>query len=181
MKSRFPYTRCSGFSLVEVTIAMAIASVAVISIIGLIPAATKGSAESAEQTAIGTMFEDLENRIGNQILEPGPVRDENGDPFYYDLRGNYISPGNGRVPSSIVTDRFFRAEVELVEPGPGYAKSSNLGGALAVRVEIFWPLDDQGEAIHPLKPGGEITFFAGARTGPGWTDVDANFQPKIEY
>ena len=181
MKTKVSLFRCSGFSLIEVTLAMAIAAVAVISVIGLIPVATKGSADSADQTAIGTMFEDIENRIKNHELAPGPVRDENGDPFFYDLRGNYVTTVSGPRDSSLITDRFFRVEVELIEPVAQYVSTNNLGAALAVQVKIFWPINDRGEAVHPEKPGGEITFLAGAQTGPGWTDVDQSFKPKIEY
>ena len=56
-------TRCIAFSLVEVTFAMAVAAVAIISIIGMLPHAMEMSRDSADRTAIGTLMEDATDRM----------------------------------------------------------------------------------------------------------------------
>lgn len=178
MKSIAPSPHDSAFSLVEVSIAMAIAAVALLSIIGMIPTATKGAANSADQTAIGTMFEDIEDRIKTKVLKAGTIE---GSPFYYDLRGSYIDPADDDEDATLLTERFFRVEVKLIEPATTSGDGPNFESTLAVQVKIFWPIDEDGEAITPDKPGSEITFLAGAQTGPEWTEVDGNYEPKIEY
>ncbi|MDF1753199.1 MAG: prepilin-type N-terminal cleavage/methylation domain-containing protein [Verrucomicrobiales bacterium] len=178
MKYLPPSPDNSAFSLVEVSIAMAIAAVALLSIIGMIPTATKGAANSADQTAIGTMFEDIEDRIKTKVLRAGPIE---GSPFYYDLRGSHIDPVDDGEETTVLNERFFRVEVELIEPASTSADGPNFESALAVQVKIFWPIDEDGEAVDPDKPGSEITFLAGAQTGPEWTEVDGNYEPKIEY
>jgi len=178
MKKRTLNTVESAFSLMEVTIALAIAAVAVVSLIGVMSSGTKSATDSADQTAIGNMFEDIEDRISNRVLKVGEIE---GSPFFYDLRGSFIDPELEAVAdSSLITRRFYRAEINLIKPVVNAGDSTNFEEALAIQVKIFWPIDDKGGPIHPQEPGSEITFLTGAKTGPGWTEVDQTYQPRIE-
>lgn len=69
------FKRQAGFSLVEVSIAMAIAAVALVSLIGLIPQGLKTMEEAADQS--------IEARIHQQVLSElqlTPFRDKSNNP-----------------------------------------------------------------------------------------------------
>ncbi len=168
----------SGFSLIEVTLAMTIASLALLSLIGLLPHSMKFERESADLTAIGTIIEDIHDRLEGQPLEKGVP---SISPVFYDMRGRYWSRGvseNSPDASPLLSRRFFRADIELVESGNSSTSSIP---PFAVRINFSWPLDDEGNPIGDKKPNSSVTYYTTALTGPDWGEIDPDYQTKIEY
>lgn len=184
----FSKGNCCGFSLVEIVLALGIATIALVSMIGFLPKAMEGASDGADQTAIGLMLEDVHDRIEGALLKVGEVSvlDQDGkvvgkSPFFYDQRGVYVDPNKvASEQDSIVTGRFYRVEVEIVKPESS-ASTTNLGEVLAIKVDLFWPIKEDGEAFRPDKPGSSVTYFTAAKTGPGWRNTDSTYEPKIEY
>ena len=52
---------------------------------------------------------------------------------------------------------------------------------LAVKVDLFWPLDSEGFPVRKGDPGTSITYYTAAKTGPAWQTIDPEYIPKIEY
>lgn len=182
MKISGPWNRSAptrrGFSLIEVVLAMGIASVALVSILGMLPHAMESSRSSADQTAIGTVLEEVHDRIKGEPLEAGPVA---GSPFVYDQQGRFQggSSDAGEVATG-ADQRFFRVEVELQEmPVDGLPPGAD--GLLAAVVEISWPLDESGEPRGSGNPKSVITYPLTTLTGPDWEIIDPDYTPKIEY
>ena len=182
MNLRFPLEqrsgsfRSRGFSLVEITLAMGIAAVAMVSILGMLPQAMKYSRDSADQTAIGAVLEDVHDRLKGQNLVEGPALES---PFFYDKQGRFWSANQGR-PNTLDERRFFRVEVRLTKPQspPGIALPEDM---LAAVVELFWPLDQRGEVIGRAKPKTTVTYMVTTLTGPDWQEIDPHYEPKLEY
>ncbi len=178
MKKCKPIEALGGFSLVEVTLAMTIASLALLSLIGLLPQSMKFERASADLTAIGTIMEDIHDRLEGHDLKQGVP---SISPVFYDMRGRYWSrPLNKNTPdaSPLLDRRFFRADIKLVEPANASTASSP---PIAIRINFFWPLDDEGKPIGDKKPKSSVTYYTTALTGPGWEKIDPDYRPKIEY
>lgn len=167
-----------GFSLVEVVISMGIAAVALVSIMGMLPYAMEASRDSADETAIATVLEDLHERLKGNSLEPGAPTDS---PFFYDQQGMY-SPARDTeaVSEAAGGGPFFRVDVEFNEPAAG-ASFENANGLLAAVVEVSWPVDAEGEPVGTGNPKTGITYYLTTLTGTDWEKVDPEYQPKIEY
>lgn len=159
----------SAFTLIEMAIATAIAAVALVAILGVVPMALDIQGESIDQTSLGTVFEDVHDRLEGVELEPGVP---SVSPLFYDFKGTFWEEENSEP-----IDRYFRVDLELIEP----IDEEDYGG-LVVSVKVFWPLNEEGEPFDPdAKPNSVLSYYATTLTGPGWMDVDPNFIPKIEY
>lgn len=172
-----PSSKHAAFSLIEVTVALAIVAFAVIALIGILPTALEDAGFSSDQTALGSMLEDISDRIKSEVL----TETEEDSPIlhFYDQRGFYLEPPRARDSDSIASvlgDSFFRVEVALRKPDP----KLELGETLAAQIKIFWPLNEDKEPVHPNSPGREVTFLVGTRTGPEWKEIDSSYEAKIE-
>lgn len=124
-----------GFSLIEVTIAMAIAAVALVTLLGLIPQGMNTMREAGDQAIQGRIHQQLLNEI-----QMTPFEDSTGKSlidiydkmeFYYDGQGEEIS--DSREQGSVPEDRkkgsfahIYSARVTF--PDKGNAPAS-VGGA----------------------------------------------------
>jgi uncharacterized protein (TIGR02598 family) len=167
--------RCIAFSLVEVTFAMAVAAVALISIIGMLPHAMEMSRDSADRTAIGTIMEDAHDRMEGLPLSVGQP---SVSPLFYDQQGRYIEDIE-KIENSLLERAFFRLELEISEI-EGANAPENISDLKAVGMQIYWPLRDDGTAIE-ADPRVHISYYINALTGPDWGLVEPGFQPKIEF
>src|SRR5690606_28035563 len=88
-------SRERGFSLIEVTIAMAIAAVALVTLLGLIPQGMNTMREAGDQAIQGRIHQQLLNEI-----QMTPFEDKNGTSlidiydkmeFFYDSQGEELS------------------------------------------------------------------------------------------
>lgn len=123
-------SRCQGFSLVEVTLAMAIAAVAFVSIIGMIPQGLQTMQEAGDQA--------IEARIHQQILnelqmapygEPDitTVIDEyNGLEVYYDDQGEELGDSSGGNSGEGDFEHVYSARISL--PQKGDSAPESVGG-----------------------------------------------------
>lgn len=96
-----------GFSLIEVTIAMAIAAVALVTLLGLIPQGMNTMREAGDQAIQGRIHQQLLNEI-----QMTPFEDSNGNSlidvyhnveFFYDAQGEELS--DSREQGSVQEER----------------------------------------------------------------------------
>ncbi len=163
-----------AFSLIEVTIAMAIAAVSLVLIIGLLHPAMTSARDSADQTAIGTVLEDVHDRLEGSPLVVGVPEIS---PLYYDEQGRFVSDDKA---DSLESRRFFKVELELAEFA-GETKPENIGGMLGLSVEVYWPLDDKRNPLGSSKPKTTVSYPVTTFTGPDWPLIESEFVPKIEF
>ncbi|MEQ1840763.1 MAG: Verru_Chthon cassette protein B [Verrucomicrobiales bacterium] len=92
-----------GFSLIEVTIAMAIAAVALVTLLGLIPQGMDTMREAGDQAIMGRIHQQILNEIqltpfedanGKSLLDEYDKRE-----FYYDAQGEELSDNKGPAAS----------------------------------------------------------------------------------
>ncbi|MCB1230529.1 MAG: hypothetical protein KDN19_09700 [Verrucomicrobiae bacterium] len=165
-----------GFSLVEITLAMGIAAVALIAILGMLPHAMKFSRDGADQTAIGAVLEDVHDRLKGNRLEEGEVDQA---PFFYDQQGRFWSSENQNA-NQLTGRRFFRVEVMLTKPNEISGNQFPTSMLTAV-LKLYWPLDETGQPYGEMKPRTTVSYPVTALTGPEWETVDPDFKPKVEY
>lgn len=133
----------SAFSLVEVTIAMAIAAVAVVSMLGLLPQGMDTMREASDQAIEGRIHQQLLSEIQMTPYKVGasnnPIDDFNGLEIYYDSQGEELgdSDSGGTTASGdpikgsfehIYSARVTLPEVDANGKGEGKAPNS-VGGA----------------------------------------------------
>lgn len=183
--SQVPFTqeshrarRVFAFSLIEVTIAMAIAAVAIIALLGMFPAAMMAGRDAVDQTAVGTVLEDVHERIEGSDLTAGTVP---GSPFFYDEQGRFWSPDQER-PDNFTEEHFFRVDVRLAIPAPGSGSTIEMPDELlAATVELSWPLDENGHSVGRGNPKASVTYMITTLTGPDWKSIDPDYRAKVEY
>ena len=182
-------SRCSrdGFSLVEITLAMGIAAVAMVAILGMLPQALKASRASSDRTAIGAVLEDIHDRIEGHVLEEGPLP---SSPFFYDEQGRFWmgeatedSGGGAEIAlKQVAPERFFRVEVELVRPRQLSEEENSVPRSLlAAKLSVSWPLNHEGTPVGTGNPKMVLTYPVTTLTGPDWEIIEPEFQPKVEY
>jgi prepilin-type N-terminal cleavage/methylation domain-containing protein len=183
-----PRTRRAGFTLTEILLALGVIAIAFVGLLGLFPAGLTASRQAVDSTVIGTILEDLHNRLQGQPLVAGTPA---FGPVLYDDHGAFISDalttapsGGAATPTPIPV---YRAEVSV---GTWYGGISPTGtSALApVTISLYWPVDNNGNAIgkldpntNKIKPQTVITYATTTLSGTSWTAIDSNFVPKIEY
>lgn len=167
-----------AFSLIEVSIALAISSVAIIALLGMFPAAMLAGRDAVDQTAIGTVLEDVHERLEGSELTTGTVP---GSPFFYDEQGRFWSPDQER-PDNFTEEHFFRVDVRLASPAAGSSSTIEMpDGLLAATVELSWPLDENGQAVGRSNPKTSVTYMITTLTGPDWKAIDPDYRAKVEY
>ena len=163
---------CSAFSLVEVTLAMGIAAVALVSILGLLPQAMKYGRDGADQTAIGAVLEDAHDRLKGSECQPGELAE---GPFFYDEQGKFLAEAESKEDS-----RFFRVEISLEKPVAG-AGTEFPEQMLVASLRLFWPVDQAGLPFDAREPRTTVTYPVTSLTGLGWEEIDPHYRPKVEY
>jgi prepilin-type N-terminal cleavage/methylation domain-containing protein len=129
-----------GFSLIEVTIAMAIAAVALVTLLGLIPQGMNTMREAGDQAIQGRIHQQLLNEI-----QMTPFEDANKKSlidvyhemeFYYDGQGEELS--DSRDQNSVPEERregsfahIYSARITLPSGGEGTSRKApgSVGGA----------------------------------------------------
>ena len=168
----------SAFSLVEITLALAIAAVSLVTILAMVPQAMEASRSSADRTAIGAVLEDVQEEIRGLPLEEGAPTTS---PLYYDVQGR-PTPFDPDEPISepAVTPPFFRVDLELV-PMAESTSLDNAEGLLAACISLTWPLDEKGMPRRKDKAGIRFSRPVNTLTGPDWQVIDPEYEPKVEY
>ncbi len=184
----------AAFTLIEVTIALAIVATGIIAIVGMIPVGLKASRQAAEHTLTAIILEDVHDRLEGHVLRIGPLIETSdgrpGSPFYYDKQGVYISPEDDTEED--LFRRNYRADIEIVTIETGALPTDSQGfDALvavanrdlkAVIIELSWPVNpNNGEPMGDDNPKSTVSYYLTSLTGPEWTTIDPNYEPKIEY
>ena len=93
-----------GFSLIEVTIAMAIAAVAVVTLLGLVPQGMETMRAAGDEAIQGRIHQQILNELQmtpfEDINKKSPLDDFHEREFYYDSQGEELSDSEnqGSVP-----------------------------------------------------------------------------------
>lgn len=160
----------AGFTLIEVTLALAIIGVVFVALLGLLPAGLQASRQATDSTVIAVILEDLHNRLQGQVLKPGAA---SFSPAYFDAHGVYLNP-----QTAAVTDRVYRADVEV---GDWRKRPDGTSALQPVSVSVSWPIDTQSGEPATGNPKTTVTYTATTLTGPDWAEIDPNYRAKIEY
>src|SRR6266850_1533954 len=88
MRTRF-IARQTGFSLVEVTLALAVMAIGLIAIIGMIPQGVQSSRDAADNTLVATIVHDTFNQMRLRALT-GTGWPPSAQNVYYDAAGTNI-------------------------------------------------------------------------------------------
>lgn len=143
MKKRF-HDKCghrSGFSLIEIVITLAVISVGLIAVIGLIPQGVQSARDATDSTLAATIAQDTINTLRQQSMEPAFSWASLSTPqdIYYDATGT--NPVNTTVPTA---DTYYR--VHLV---PQW--NANF---MTIAATVWWPVK-----TGTTKPLNTNTFF----------------------
>ena len=131
--------------------------------------------DAEQRTLTGTMLEDVRDRLEGQVLTPGvPLI----SPLFYNEDARFVpTEASDTGPRS---EKFYRVDLRLVRP-VGQQLPTNAEELLAALVELSWPIDPQsGESISERPIIVHQTFFLNTLTGPDWTEIDPDYEPKIE-
>jgi len=174
-----------GFSFIEVLLSLVLVASALVTLMALVPASLKASRNATNSIIMAHIFEDAHERLEGHALKDGIL---DSKPFFYDDEGIFIAPvkPDKRGSKNEVARRerrLYRVDIRLVSPA-NEELQNNAPGLKAVILTVAWPVNpDTGEAL-----GGDtsynrksITYYINALTGSGWSRIDPNFEPLIEF
>lgn len=98
-KSRFVgncISRCRGFSLIEIALALGLASFVLVALIGLMSVGLEAGKAAREDTIIASVIRDVLARVKSEpfaALAPGSTKK-----FSYTYEGNHIESGGAETP-----------------------------------------------------------------------------------
>ncbi len=182
--------RNSAFSLIELTIAIALVSTIVLGFIGVMAMGVKAASDSTRRTVLGAIVADVHHRMEGARMREG---DLDGSPFYYDGEGRFIPPETEeKADETEGEERYksYRVDVRLAAPhqsqvadryGDKLPISKHAKGLMAAVIEVHWPLDENGEVGDDTHNTESMTYFVNTLTGPSWEAVDSQFEPEIEF
>lgn len=163
----------SGFTLIEIVLAIAIIASAMIAILGLIPAGLNASRDAADSTVVAAVLEDLSNRLKGQPLRKGEVAIS---PSFYDVAGHLIQT-DAEDPTTF-RDVIYRADVEILDWD---SKPVGTGSLRPARISLYWPVNSRdGTPLGSAVPKVEVTYGVSTLSGPAWQEIDRKFEPKID-
>jgi uncharacterized protein (TIGR02598 family) len=100
MRTKTPNDVRSGFSLIEIMVALVVIAVGLIAIVGLIPQGIQSSRSAADNTLSATIVHDTFNELRRlALVNPWPPLAPPAQDIYYDVTGTNGNP----VPS----DRYY--------------------------------------------------------------------------
>tara|TARA_R110000850_G_scaffold17996_22_gene54651 strand:- start:2977 stop:3558 length:582 start_codon:yes stop_codon:yes gene_type:complete len=164
-------TEAGGFSLVEVTIAMAIAAVAVVSILGLLPQGLDTMRAAGDEAIQARIHQQILNEIQmtpfNAKETNSAVEAFNKLEIYYDGQGEEL--GNSKGSSSVKGsfDHIYTARVTLPKAGSDSAPDS-VGGAKFDGVTFSKGGSEVNKYIRPVVI--EIAPVGGLADKFDWSD-----------
>lgn len=163
-----------GFTLVEIVLALGVASVFLVGIVSLLSTGLASSREAAADTRVSLIVRDVASRVhGKPMVAAAPLL----QPMFYTEDGKWINP---MAPVSPPPSALFGVATKAVTPNPAPA-NTNL---LAIVVDIYWPV--QNGTGGPSIPTGAVpkstfSFYVTSEAGSGWSNLDSSFTPKVEF
>jgi len=182
-------SQIKGFSFIEVLLSLALVASALVTLMALVPMGLKASRDATNSVIIGHILEDAHERLEGLPLKDGPLDSE---PFYYDNEGVFIIPAkpteaNTEGATANLLDRLerrlYRVDIRLVSPLNDEFKK-NAPGLKALILTVAWPVNTEtGEVNNSIYSRNRetVTYFVNALTGSGWSNIDPDFKPLIEY
>ncbi|MEM9479382.1 MAG: prepilin-type N-terminal cleavage/methylation domain-containing protein [Verrucomicrobiota bacterium] len=172
-----------GFTLAEILITLAIISTVIISLLALLPAGMQASNEATEKTITAVILEDLHDRFETEQVELVEGDIGTSEQFFYDGQGVYIPPD---ADSQARDRRFFWAEASIVEVDPANLQADTAAGPpstelMAIRVNLWWPVDATSGSPLRDDPGTSVTYYATSLAGLDWATIDPAFRPRVEF
>ncbi len=131
---RFP----RAFTLVEVVMALAIFSFAIIALVGLMSAGLRNGRESGADLALGLMTQTVASTLHGDSFGPVQLdpRFGNDSPdFFFDSDGKLIVDGSGVPASSPSAQGLYACTVKRSAPA-----NLNTTNTVLLRMEFSWPL-----------------------------------------
>ncbi len=146
------FSRClqDGFSLVEVTLALALAAFGLVAVVGLIPTGLQqvkqSSAESVAVNILSKLVSDVRNSPTSGTNAAIPIRSATTGKAYFDVNGRFLGT-SGATPDSI-----YAVSWQVRE------KNSTTGVPANVHLAVCWPAVSStptglAEAVVPLDSG----------------------------
>jgi len=157
----------TGFSLVEVIIAVGIFSVAVVGTLGLLPALTRSVAESADALVAQRLPGALESELRRSAAEAGfdtlatsiPIATtplENGTAFVASRDGARLVPIADSASLIAAGDAYYLVELWRFPAEPlAFAAGS---AVLALRARVSWPYRLGTDSVTPLGGRRQFSF-----------------------
>jgi uncharacterized protein (TIGR02598 family) len=169
----------SGFTLVEIVLALAIIATAFIAILGLLPAGLDASRQATDATIVATILDDLHSRVQHEPLKEGLL---SFSPAFYDDRGTFLSAKALAEPAA---RPFYRAELRV---GRWAKQPQDTSQLRPLRIELSWPVDPISRAsLGRDNPKAIVTYAATTLTGADWAEIyppgrpDLKYQARIEF
>lgn len=135
--------KTSGFSLVEVTLALGIAGFALIAIFGLLPVGTKSGADAIDATRISFIAQDAQNRLRATVTySMFATSNDVAATWYYDRDGIFLGANSS-------ANAIYRVDCTIHGTWGSAAPPSTLDESVLrpVTVQIRWPLNTSGTPL----------------------------------
>ena len=148
--------RRSGFSLIEVTIAMAIVAVAVVSLLGMLPRGMQTMQQAGDQAIFGRIHQQIlsELQLTSWEMTPGVtqiVDDFDGQIRFYDDQGVEVDGTDDRM-------QVYAARVHVPPIGSGTRPDSIGGGAFPQMMVGNEPSSDVRTVLVEIAPSASADF-----------------------
>jgi uncharacterized protein (TIGR02598 family) len=165
--------KSNAFSLVEVVLAIAVISFALVAILGLIPVGSKSGRDSIDSTRITQIAQEVYQRVRANMVSNdatstsyfAPYAANSASFFYFDSQGGRTgqllrSPYTGDAPQNYTTVKttsdFYRARarVALLDQTASYSTrdprrqtGTTVPRLLCVTVDVGWPVSTQDGSV----------------------------------
>lgn len=153
-----------AFSLIEVTIAMAIAAVALVTLLGLIPQGMNTMREAGDEAIMARIHQQALNEI--QMTDFEAIDAYNGIEFYYDAQGEELGDSRSGGGARGSFQHIYTARVTIPNPVGGQMPQSVGGGGFG-----GFSFDGGNEKNFYIRPVVmEVAAVAGLADSFDWSD-----------
>jgi len=129
--------KTSGFSLVEVTLALGIIAFGIVAILGLIPVGMKSGSEAIDATHSALIGKEAQSRTQSSVTSAtfGSAADITLPTWYYDRDGTFIG-------TTVTANSFYRADATIrASWGANAPPNINATVLRPVTLELRWPVN----------------------------------------
>lgn len=173
-----PSFPAAAFTLVEIVLALGVASVFLIGIVSLLVTGLDSSQAAGNDTRLSLIFRDVANRVrGAQF-----VADQSTlviPEVFYDAEGIVWDPNPPPAGAPPRPHPFYGVRTRALDIDPSLKPAHS--SLLAIQVEVFWPVAETsgGPQISGTAKM-HFSFYCASAAGNGWRSLDSTFVPVIE-